>query len=223
MLCKHRAKPDFSLRDLNQQKENAISCFPQKWNSKSLTSQETATPKASLSLRCGLVYPHLLLWQLSEQRGVKAALKALCEPQVWLEADLVGPQQRCSTSWSAEVMHGFQQFLKAVVVINHIGCEHVVVVVGWVGEVSFECLTPGEGGHLRGVAGAAPCVPQEVEGQIRQDVREVSSRHPSTWSKYKPHRQTWKDNDAFCGWLWWPAFTCYMFDVMALKQFMQGG
>uniref|UniRef100_A0A7N8XXD3 G protein-coupled receptor kinase n=1 Tax=Mastacembelus armatus TaxID=205130 RepID=A0A7N8XXD3_9TELE len=32
--------------------------------------------------RDGLVYPHLLLWELSEQRGVETALKALCELQV---------------------------------------------------------------------------------------------------------------------------------------------
>lgn len=148
------------------------------------TSQETPPPDAPVSLLCcGLVYPHLLLWELKEQRGVKAALKGLCEAQVGLEPNFVGPQQRCLTSWSAKVAHSFQQFLKAVVVIDHVCCKHVVVVERRVGEVSFQALTPGEGSHLRSVAGATLGVPQKVKGQIRQDVWQVSSCHPSTWKR----------------------------------------
>lgn len=63
--------------------------------------------------------------------------------------------------------HGLQQLLEAVVVIDYISCEHVVVVVGRVGKVSLKVLTPGKGSNLRGVAGAALGVSQEVKGQIR--------------------------------------------------------
>lgn len=157
--------------------------FPQYLNTHPLKSLISPPPEAPSLLRCGLVYSHLLLWELSEQRGVETALKTLCEPQVWLEPNLVGPQQRRSTSWSAKVTHGFQQLFEAVVMIDHISCEHVVVVVGWVGKVSFQVLTPDEGSHLRGVAGPALGVPQKVKGQIRQDVCQVSSCHPSTWKK----------------------------------------
>ena len=73
-------------------------------------------------------------------------------------------------------------------VIDHVSCEDVVVVVGRVGEVSFQVLTPGEGGHLRGVAGATLGIPPKVEGQIRQYVRQVSSRHPSAWLKGSQER-----------------------------------
>lgn len=160
--------------------ENRISFLPQNLNTKHL--REPPPLEAPLSLlRCALVYPHLLKWELSEQRGVETSLEALCEPQVRLEPDLVGPQQGCLTSWSAKVAHGFLQFFKAVVVIDHISCKHIVVVVGWVGEVSLQGLTPRKSSHLRGVAAPALGVPQKVKGQIRQDVWQVSSCHPSTW------------------------------------------
>lgn len=64
-------------------------------------------------------------------------------------------------------------------VIDYVRCEHVVVVVGRVGKVSLQVLTPGEGSNLRGVAGAAFGVPQKVKGQIRQDFRQISSCYPS--------------------------------------------
>lgn len=134
-------------------------------------------------LRCGLVYPHLLLRQLGEQRRVKAARKTLGEPQVRLESDLVGPQQRRAAPRAAEVTHGAQQFLQTAVVIDHIGCEHIVVVVGRMGEIPLQVLTPAEGSHLRGVAGPPLGVSQEVKGQIGQDVWEVSGCHPSPWKR----------------------------------------
>lgn len=67
-------------------------------------------------------------------------------------------------------MHSFQQFRKAVVVIDYISSKDVVVVVGWGGEISLQVLTPSQGCHLRRVAGAALGVPQKVEGQIRCNV-----------------------------------------------------
>lgn len=54
--------------------------------------------------------------------------------------------------------------------IDHISCKQIVVAVGRVGKVSLQVLTPGESGYLRGVEGAALGVPQQVKGQIRQDV-----------------------------------------------------
>lgn len=64
-------------------------------------------------------------------------------------------------------------------VVDHVSCEHVVVVVGRVGEVSVQVFTPGEGSDLRGVARAALGVSQKVEGQIRQDFWQVGGRNPS--------------------------------------------
>ena len=148
------------------------------------TCQQIPSPETPVSVLCGgLVYPHLLLWELKDQCAVKAALKALCEHQIRLEPNLVGPQQCCSTSWSAKVAHSFQQSLKAVVVIDHICCEHIVILVGRVGEVSFQVLTPGEGSHLGGVVSTALGILQKVKSQIRQDVWQVSSCHPGTWKR----------------------------------------
>lgn len=171
----------FLCMELNQREEHGVF---------------NANPEKSLwsvfSLLCrGLVYAHLLLWELSKQRCVENALKALCEPQVWLEPDLVGPQQRRSAPWLAEVTHGFQQLFKEVVVIDDISCQHVVVVVGWGGKVSPQVLTPGKGSHLRGVEGPALGVPQKVKGQIGQDVRQVSSCHPSTWRRGQNRKDTY--------------------------------
>ena len=106
-----------------------------------------------------------------------------------MEPDLIGPQQRGSTSWSAKVTHGLQQLLQGVVVIDDVCREHVVVVAGEMGKVPLQVLTPGEGRHLGGVAAAALGVSQKVKGQIRQDVRQVGGCHPSPWTREEKNTQ----------------------------------
>ena len=44
------------------------------------------------------------------------------------------------------MLRGFQQLLKALGVIDHVGCQHLVIAAGCVGEVSL-----GEGSDLMGV------------------------------------------------------------------------
>lgn len=136
-----------------------------------------------LLLSCGLVYPHLLLRKLYEQRGVKAALEALGELQVRREADLVGPQHGGLAPRSAEVMHGPQQLLQTPVVVDHVSCQHVVVVEGLMGEIALQILTPGEGSHRGGVATAPFGVSHEIKCEIRQYVWQISGRHPSPWKQ----------------------------------------
>lgn len=130
----------------------------------------------------GLVDPHPLLRELEEQRCAEAALETLSEAQVRLETDLVGPQQRGPTPRPAEVTHGLQQLLQAAVGVDHVGRQHVVVPAGAQGEVSLQVLAPGKGDHLGAVATATSGVSGEVECQIGQDVWQVGSSHPSTWT-----------------------------------------
>lgn len=129
-------------------------------------------------LGCGLINPHFCLWDLGDQRAVEAALESLREAQVRLESHLVGPQQSRPTPRPAKMMHGLQQLLQVVMVIDHVGREDVVVVVRWEGKVSLQVLTPGQSRYLRGVAGSALGVPQKVKGQIRQDVWQVGGCDP---------------------------------------------
>lgn len=129
---------------------------------------------------CGFVDPHSLLRELKEKRGAKAALEALGEAQVRLESNFVGPQQRGPTPRPAEVTHGLQQLLQAAVLVDHVGRQHVVIPAGAEGEVSLQVPTPGKGDHLRDVATAPPGVSRKVECQVWQDIRQVSSSHPST-------------------------------------------
>ena len=105
----------------------------------------------------------------------------LYEPQVGLEADLIGPQQCCRTSWVAEVTNRGQELFQAFMVIDHIRRQDVVVATAVAREVPVQVLAPGEGRHLRCVPGAAPGVPCEVKGQVGEDVGQVGGRDPGPW------------------------------------------
>lgn len=150
-----------------------------KWQKGRLNASILKVRSSSLS-GCGLVNPHFLLWDVGDQRAGETALEALREAQVRLESHLVGPQQSRPTSRPAKMTHGAQQLLQAAVVINHVGRQHVVVVVRREGEVSLQVLTPGERCHLWGVARPALSVPHQVKGQIRQDIWQVGGCDPGT-------------------------------------------
>lgn len=87
--------------------------------------------------------------------------------------------------------HGPQQLLQAAVVINHVSRQDVVVMVRREGEVSLQVLAPGESCHLWGVARPALGIPQEVEGEIRQNVWQVGGCDPGTWTRDR-------ENSLFC-------------------------
>lgn len=119
MSWKHKSKPETT----NHLHGNATSISQNthtKTNNLVASQESSASSSPESLLGCGLVYPHLLLGQLSQQSGVKTPLEALCEPQVRLEADLVGPEQRRAAPGSAEVAHGLQQLVQAVVGVDHI-------------------------------------------------------------------------------------------------------
>lgn len=71
----------------------------------------------------GAVDPDVV--ELGQHRGVKRFLEVPQEHQVGLVADLVGPDER--GAGLAEMVHGEQEFVQEVVVIDHVGRQHVVV------------------------------------------------------------------------------------------------
>ena len=100
---------------------------------------------------------------------MKSLFKVLSEGQISLKPDLVGPDQ--SRSRFAEMLHGDQELVQEVVMVDHISCQHVVVVIHRCWEGVFQVVAPGQSFHLGHVPATVPGVPHHVGLEVTQHFR----------------------------------------------------
>ena len=130
------------------------------------------------STRC---HEDLQLSIFSQQACVKSLFKVLSEGQISLKPDLVGPDQ--SRSRFAEMLHGDQELVQEVVMVDHISCQHVVVVIHRCRIGVPQVIAPGQSSHLGCVPATAPGVSGQVHSQVAQDDRKICGCHPGTWGQ----------------------------------------
>ncbi|KAG7222366.1 hypothetical protein INR49_016321 [Caranx melampygus] len=97
-----------------------------------------------------------------------------------LHPDLVGPDH--GRSCSTEVLHGGQELVQAVVVVDHVGGQDVVVPVDGGGVGLLQVEAPGQSRHLRSVSAATGGVSAQVVSEVAQELREahVATSNPLT-------------------------------------------
>ena len=117
----------------------------------------------SVSTRCR---EDLHLSILSQQACVKSLFKVLSKSQISLKPDLVGPDQ--SGSWLAEMLHCDQELVQEVVMVDHISCQHVVVVIHRCRVGVLQVIAPGQSFHLGHVPATVPGVPHHVGPEVTQ-------------------------------------------------------
>ena len=84
--------------------------------------------------------------QVVQQLHAEALLEAFYKAVLYVHAEAHGPQDLRPRL--AEVLKGFQELLEEGVVVDHVGCQHVVVVVGGSREPLLQLLAPGQLRHL---------------------------------------------------------------------------
>lgn len=110
--------------------------------------------------------PHVSVFK--QQSCVESFFKALCESQIYLYADLVGPDQ--SRSWLTEMLHGEQKLIHIVMKVDHVCRQHVVIMIEPCGVGVLQIITPRQNIHLGHVAAKPPGVPHHISPQVTLDM-----------------------------------------------------